>query len=55
MPRKYSQELRDCAVGLVFDWLRDNLGALRAAIISDTEMGLALVMNHLVVGGLKPR
>ncbi len=55
MPRNYSQEFRDCAVGLVFDWLRDNLGGLRAAIISDTGIGLALVMNHLVVGWFKLR
>lgn len=32
MPRKYSQEFRDRAVGLVFDRLWDDPGVSRAAI-----------------------
>lgn len=55
MPRKYSQEFRNRAVGLVFDRLRDDPGVSRAAIISDTGLGLAIVVNHCVAGWFKPR
>lgn len=55
MPRKYSQEFRNRAVGLVFDRLRDDPGVSRAAIISDTGVGLVLVVSHWVTGWFKPR
>lgn len=46
MPRKYSQEFRDRAVGLVFDRLRDDPGS-RAAIISDTGLKLGVSRESL--------
>ena len=46
MPWKYSREFRDCAVGLVFDWLRDDSGS-RAAIISDTGLKLGVSRESL--------
>lgn len=46
MPRKYSQEFRDRAVGLVFDRLRDDPGS-RAAIISDTGLKLDVSRESL--------
>ena len=47
MPWKYSQEFRDCAVGLVFDWLRDGSGVSRWAIISDTGLKLGVSRESL--------
>ena len=46
MPWKYSREFRDCAVGLVFDWLRDDPGS-RVAIISDTGLKLGVSRESL--------
>ena len=46
MPRKFSQEFRDRAVGLVFDRLRDDPGS-RAAIISDTGLKLGVSRESL--------
>lgn len=47
MPRKYSQEFRNRAVGLVFDRLRDDPGVSRAAIISDTGLKLGVSRESL--------
>lgn len=47
MPRKYSQEFRNRAVGLVFDRLRDDRGVSRAAIISDTGLKLGVSRESL--------
>ena len=46
MPWKYSREFRDCAVGLVFDWLRDGSGS-RWAVISDTGLKLGVSRESL--------
>ncbi|MCU9987579.1 hypothetical protein FYZ38_06835 [Mobiluncus curtisii] len=46
MPWKYLREFRDCAVGLVFDRLRDDPGS-RAAIISDTGLKLGVSRESL--------
>ena len=46
MPRKYSQEYRNHAVGLMFDQLRDDPGS-RAAIISDTGLKLGVSRESL--------
>ena len=46
MPRNYSQEFRDRAVGLVFDRLRDDPSS-RAAIISDTGLKLGVSRESL--------
>ena len=47
MPRKYSQEFRNRAVGLVFDRLRDDPGVSRAAIISDIGLKLGVSRESL--------
>ena len=47
MPWKYSREFRDCAVGLVFDRLRDDPGVSRWAIISDTGLKLGVSRESL--------
>ena len=47
MPRKYSREFRDCAVGLVFDWLRDDSGVSRWAVISDIGLKLGVSRESL--------
>ncbi|NMW64687.1 transposase [Mobiluncus mulieris] len=47
MPRNYSQEFRDCAVGLVFDRLRDDSGVSRWAVISDIGLKLGVSRESL--------
>ncbi|NMW66187.1 hypothetical protein HHJ78_11970, partial [Mobiluncus mulieris] len=47
MPRNYSQEFRDRAVGLVFDRLRDDSGVSRWAVISDIGLKLGVSRESL--------
>ncbi|WP_231294338.1 transposase, partial [Mobiluncus curtisii] len=47
MPRNYSREFRDCAVGLVFDRLRDDSGVSRWAVISDIGLKLGVSRESL--------
>ena len=47
MPWKYSREFRDCAVGLVFDWLREDSGVSRWAVISDIGLKLGVSRESL--------
>ena len=47
MPWKYSREFRDCAVGLVFDRLRDDSGVSRWAVISDIGLKLGVSRESL--------
>ena len=47
MPWKYSREFRDCAVGLVFDRLRDGSGVPRWAVISDIGLKLRVSRESL--------
>ncbi|NMX11870.1 hypothetical protein HHJ79_07535, partial [Mobiluncus mulieris] len=47
MPRNYSQEFRDCAVGLVFDRFRDDSGVSRWVVISDIGLKLGVSRESL--------
>ena len=47
MPWKYSREFRDCAVGLVFDRLRDDSGVSSSAVISDIGLKLGVSRESL--------
>ena len=47
MPRNYSQGFRDCAVGLVFDRLRDDSGVSRWVVISDIGLKLGVSRESL--------
>ena len=55
MPQKYSREFRGRTVGLAFDKLRYNPGVQRAEIISDTGLGVLIVVNHCIAGWFKKR
>ncbi|MCV0012173.1 IS3 family transposase, partial [Mobiluncus mulieris] len=47
MSRNYSQGFRDCAVGLVFNRLRDGSGVLRWVVISDIGLKLGVSRESL--------
>lgn len=51
MPRKYSQEFRNCAVGFAFDQLQHDPGVSRATIISDTGVKLGIDPELFHCGG----